>query len=793
LNAADAEHAEHAEKNQPSAPSAKSAASWSILLLALIFFALHLPYLPRSLEDLDSINFALGVRQFDVARHQPHPPGYPVYIAAAKTIHALVPEEARALALLGVVTGALGVLAIAALFRRLDGVAVADRWTIAGTAVAVTSPLYWFTAVRPLSDMTGLAAAIGVQALTLAARTPRAFLAAGFAAGAAAGIRSQVVWLTVPLLLVRVLAAGSWEQGSDLPARHSHATRAASLQLPAACALMFLAGVLLWFLPLVAITGGPVAYWRALFTQGAEDFGNISMLWTTHNARAITDAAYYRFVAPWGAWTPAAIVLTLALCGAVVMFARARSSLALLAAAFAPYLAFDLLFQETFTGRYALPLVVPIAYLATAALRRVRWNVGIAAATALAMFDAHISGISIAAFAREKAPAFRLLDDMTSAARAASEPAVLAMDRRNTFDFRRPIIWTDGAMPAIARQLAAPPQHEWLEAVHYWNAGGRAPVWFIVDPKRAAIDLLQHGEPSRYRWNLPYPDLVSGARPNEMDWYAVDRPDWYVGDGWALTPEAAGVADADRRGLSSGAVSAWISAGAAGTADRPGALMIGGRNFESSLEPQLSIELDGHSVLAQRLARGPFLRLLRRLPVAAERDGYLRLVVRTDPPAHVALEQFDVASARPLFGFGEGWHEQELNPRTGVRWRWLSERGVIHVMPVGPVAGKSAQPIPLGLHVRGESPKKYFSRPSTLTIRVGNRVLSSRQLDADFSLDVAVPVDLQGDEPIVFETDQTYIPAERSRRTGDRRHLGLRIFNVAVFARGTIASSPPAR
>ena len=53
--------------------------------LAIVFLVLHLPYLPASLEDLDSVNFALGVRDFDVAHHQPHPPGYPVFILLAKT------------------------------------------------------------------------------------------------------------------------------------------------------------------------------------------------------------------------------------------------------------------------------------------------------------------------------------------------------------------------------------------------------------------------------------------------------------------------------------------------------------------------------------------------------------------------------------------------------------------------------------------------------------------------------------------------------------------------------------
>ena len=41
-----------------------------------------------------------------------------------------------------------------------------------------------------------------------------------------------------------------------------------------------------------------------------------------------------------------------------------------------------------------------------------RYDTGLAVAVAIAMFDAHVGGTSIAAFARQKAPAFRLLDEM---------------------------------------------------------------------------------------------------------------------------------------------------------------------------------------------------------------------------------------------------------------------------------------------------------------------------------------------------------------------------------------------
>ena len=140
--------------------------------LAVLFLLAHLFSLPPTLEDIDSVNFALGVRDFDVARHQPHPPGYPVYIGLAKVSTALMqrvrPEHAAstALGLLSAIAGASLIPLLFLLFRRL-----ADDDTVAwwAMAAAVCSPLFWFTALRPLSDMVGLAFAVASQWLVLSA------------------------------------------------------------------------------------------------------------------------------------------------------------------------------------------------------------------------------------------------------------------------------------------------------------------------------------------------------------------------------------------------------------------------------------------------------------------------------------------------------------------------------------------------------------------------------------------------------------------------------------------------
>jgi hypothetical protein len=171
------------------------------LTFAGVFLAAHLPFLPISLEDLDSINFALGIHRFDVARHQPHPPGYPLYIAAAKAVHLVVPSAATALSIISVVAGSLSVFALLALFEAIDPDERGRRQSAVATLLTMTAPLYWFTAGRPLSDMPGLAAALAVQAMTLTASSAYGLTAASFLAAFATGLRSQVAWLTVPLLV----------------------------------------------------------------------------------------------------------------------------------------------------------------------------------------------------------------------------------------------------------------------------------------------------------------------------------------------------------------------------------------------------------------------------------------------------------------------------------------------------------------------------------------------------------------------------------------------------------------
>jgi hypothetical protein len=725
--------------------------------LAAVFLAAHLPFLPASLEDVDSINFALGIRDFDVARHQPHPPGYPVYVVATKAVNSIVGSQERTLALVGIVTGALAVLAFFAFYRTLArDDEPADSRALAATLVAATAPLFWFTAARPLSDVPGLAAAVGIQALILRTRTAAGLGAAAAAAGFGAGIRSQVVWLTVPLMALQWLRCPAHERG-----------RAA-----AGMAAAYAAGALAWAVPLIVLSGGPAAYWSALVNQGAEDLGGVAMLWTQPTARQLILALRNTFLLPWNSLAAGAAVTLLAALGAAgaLRSARGRRMLGTLAAAYGPYYLFDLLFQETVTTRYALPLIVPLAFLAVAGAWQIRPRVGWVAASAIAAASLALVAPALQAYATSPAPAFRMLADMRAVERLPAGPAperpVLGMHRRASFDLRRPLAWEGDRAPVFADRLSSPPKHEWLELVRYWNGGGRLPIWFVADPLRSDLALVDRGGVVAYRWPFDEQALLGGVRPGEMDWHRFALPGWYLGEGWALTPETAGVAREDGKGPGRAPIQGWILR-------RPAALhlLIGGRNM-SGAPSRIVARIDDVVVHDAALAPGFFLHSLTLPPDALTGPGDYAALTVSAGHERVAVEQFDAQpEGRIVFGFDEGWHEPEYNPATGGLWRWASERATLRVI---------APRRPLVLRLAGEIERVPASR---VTVRVGDRVVADEQVGRTFALSASIPAELvrAGETPITIESSAWYVPAEqRFRRSQDRRRLALKVLECAI-------------
>jgi 4-amino-4-deoxy-L-arabinose transferase-like glycosyltransferase len=186
----------------------------AFVLASLFVLVSRVSFLPPSLEDFDSVNFSLGLAEFDPLRHQPHPPGYAVFILLGKLLRAVCASDTVALALLSALAQAALVQPLFVLLARLSG---DTRTTSLASLLVLVNPVLWFNGVRPMSDSLGLLAAVSTQALLLRqVPSRRMLLLSSFLVGLGCGVRLQVGLLTLPLWLYRLsrttggrLAAGA--------------------------------------------------------------------------------------------------------------------------------------------------------------------------------------------------------------------------------------------------------------------------------------------------------------------------------------------------------------------------------------------------------------------------------------------------------------------------------------------------------------------------------------------------------------------------------------------------------
>jgi hypothetical protein len=608
--------------------------------------------------------------------------------------------------------------------------------------------------------MAGLAAVLVAQACLVRGMDGdrRALIAGAFVAGLAAGMRVQTAWLTGPLLLVALFSqrrAGAW-------------------WLVGRPVAGLAAGVVAWAVPLVVASGGVAGYIRALGTQAAEDFSYVDMVWSNPTRRRIAYALYDSLVLPWSSPYLAGVVAVAAVIGGVVLFVRDRRTLGILLIAFLPYAVLHLLFQETGTVRYALPLVPLVAYLAGVGVA-LAGRYALVTAAPLVAFAAIVAVPIGVAYGREAHPAFRAIDEMTEQL-ATEQPARVF----SHFSLRRPLQTADAAKLPVSEPRGN--RGEWRGPVDYWRQGGTAPVWFLADPKRTNLEIIDpvaRQSVRRYRWRVEADGTLGGVRPAAADWYRLMPPGWFVTDGWSLTPELGGVVTVDHTGPDHRPIEAFV---------RPrrerSYLMIGGRHLGGAGDGAASFELavDGHPLDTWVLdpANGPnFLRIID-LPggIIGSSPGYVPLTVtaraatpgRPTPP--VAIRQFDLQPATGLISaFGEGWYEDEYENATGLRWRWTSRRAELRIVP----------PQPVRVTLRGESPLKYFHAVPILRMTAGGRTIAELHPSADFTWQVDVPGEdiLRSNGIVAIEIDRVF---QQSPIAGavDTRQLGLRVFELRV-------------
>ena len=203
----------------------------------------RIPFRARLLPSWDAVQFALALRDYDVVKHQPHPPGYLLYVALGRGLDLLLDDPTGSLTWLAILASGAAVAGLYVLAWRLFGRPTA----LAAASGFLVSPLFWFHGEVALSYAVEAALAIGV-ALTVWPRVGgarRAAVTSALTLGLAGGVRQSLLVVLFPLWL------GMAWRGTR---RWGEVARGLGV---------LAAAVASWLGPMLWLSGGPARYGTA--------------------------------------------------------------------------------------------------------------------------------------------------------------------------------------------------------------------------------------------------------------------------------------------------------------------------------------------------------------------------------------------------------------------------------------------------------------------------------------------------------------------------------------------------
>lgn len=215
-----------------------------LLLLTVAVVLTRFVFRSHYLYDVDSVNFALGMRRFNPQTYQPHPPGYFLYVCAGRLLNAVLHNANLALVVLSIVASCGALIMIYQLTYD---------WFDKGTArmaalLFLFSPLAWFhgTVALTYSVEAFFSALLGWLCWRVSEGEMRLAVPTGLLLGISAGVRPSSLLLLGPLYLFALFHADWRRRFGGLAA--------------------VVSTILAWFVPMVVASGGPRVYFGALFS-----------------------------------------------------------------------------------------------------------------------------------------------------------------------------------------------------------------------------------------------------------------------------------------------------------------------------------------------------------------------------------------------------------------------------------------------------------------------------------------------------------------------------------------------
>jgi hypothetical protein len=317
----------------------------AIAIATLFTAATRIWALARSPWDWDEILFSLALRDYDVALHHPHPPGFPLFIAAAKAFALIGFSDFHALQAVNLVAGVLLVPAMVFFCREL-------RFGFSTSLIAAMFlaffPNVWFFGETAFSDVPSVVLVVFACGVLLrGCRSDRAFLGGAIALACAGAMRPQNLVIGLAPALI-----ATWFRLRE---------RRFVIVATAAIALIAIVGVSFGIAALES--GGWERYREALRTH--QQYITATDSFRNPNRPPLHHLLDDFFVRPYHAPLINVVVTTFVLISLFVSLVRRRWSVLIAVAAFSPFcLAAWLVLDHFSASRFSIGYAPMMAILA---------------------------------------------------------------------------------------------------------------------------------------------------------------------------------------------------------------------------------------------------------------------------------------------------------------------------------------------------------------------------------------------------------------------------------------------
>jgi len=232
------------------------------LSLFLLTIITRVPFTSKLLYHWDSVQFALALEKYNIAVHQPHPPGYFLYVMLGRFLNLFIKDANSTFVFISIIFSGLAVVAVYYLGKEIYDV----RTGFIAAAIAITSPNFWFHGEVALTYIVEafFSTLIAFFCWKVFTGKHKYIYLSVIALGIAGGVRQNTMVFLLPLWVFSVKGI--------MPRK-----------IIASLGLIGLV-CLLWFVPMIWMTGGWNAYREALRELWLFNTGHVSVFekgWAT--------------------------------------------------------------------------------------------------------------------------------------------------------------------------------------------------------------------------------------------------------------------------------------------------------------------------------------------------------------------------------------------------------------------------------------------------------------------------------------------------------------------------------